>query len=141
MLSASGGYRSVNCTSNQSYVTMGNLSGSADMDPTAATVNLTSPSFSNDFMAVYGTVPTSLNETFILNTIKISPNPADEVMYVESNSEGKLQLMDMSGKIILSENISASVKNKINTGQLTDGIYFVRVGNTIRKVTVGHQGD
>lgn len=139
MLNANGGYRSIHSTSNQSYVIMGNLSGSADMDPTAATINLTSPSFSNDFMAVYGTVPTSFGETFILNDVKIFPNPADEVVYVESNSAGYLQLIDMSGKIVLSESISAFVKNKINTRQLGDGIYFLKTGNTIRKITVVHR--
>lgn len=139
MLTAAGGYKSIHGTSTQSFVAMGNLNGNADMDPTTATLNLTSPSGSNDFTAVYGTVPTSSHYQNFNTPLNIFPNPADKELLIQTSFTQQIQLFNVSGKTILSQKILPFQKNKIATGNLSNGIYFIKIGNHTSKIAVLHQ--
>ena len=61
------------------------------------------------------------NNNFELNNaLKMYPNPASEVVYF--NKEVSLQVVDMTGKIVL----SASKTQSINIQGLSKGVYFVK---------------
>jgi PKD repeat protein len=61
---------------------------------------------------------------------KIFPNPTNEELFVEvtveENVTGKIQFYDLSGKLLLSSDIS-SPKSRISTREIPPGLYFVRI--------------
>ena len=70
------------------------------------------------------------------------PNPADDHVEVHTNFiPNVISVMDMSGKVLLRQVISGN-KNIINTGELMDGIYFLRIQSGadcyVRSIVVMH---
>ena len=80
------------------------------------------------------------NET--ATTVSVYPNPSSEVVTIESNmTEGSIQIMDLTGKVIANEMING-VSTSFNTSALTNGMYTVILtnGSTVetRKFIVQH---
>ena len=80
------------------------------------------------------------NET--ATTVSVYPNPTSEVVSIESNmTEGSIQIMDLTGKVIANEMING-VSTSFNTSALTNGMYTVILtnGSTVetRKFIVQH---
>jgi glucose/arabinose dehydrogenase len=77
---------------------------------------------------IYKTIDTSLASTsFEKSGFSIYPNPAKSEFFVKSNTNDpilKVQLFDLTGKLLLAQNIENSEKS-ISTSGLTSGIYFV----------------
>jgi hypothetical protein len=64
--------------------------------------------------------------------VNIYPNPASDYVYVDLSISGKLELLDMHGRLILSTEVLRGTK-QLNVSNLEPGIYFIRIssGNTI----------
>jgi hypothetical protein len=80
------------------------------------------------------------NET--ATNVSVYPNPSSEVVTIESNmTEGSIQIMDLTGKVIANEMING-VSTSFNTSALTNGMYTVILtnGSTVetRKFIVQH---
>ena len=128
-LDGSGYYNTVNSTSNQSCVISGNVSSSIDMDPTASVITLT-PGTSHYFVAVYGTIPTTVSEQNKIATFSIYPNPVNDRLIVHSSLLLKainFTLTDAIGKSIMKGMLSAEM-NFVEMDRLPAGIYFLCLG-------------
>jgi hypothetical protein len=85
-------------------------------------------------------VPTGISE-INFKEIKIYPNPASEVVNVELSENANLQLLDMNGRIILTESdVIANQKHEISIAGLAEGMYMLKIYNdefvTMKKVIV-----
>jgi hypothetical protein len=97
-------------------------------------------------VAVTGLVCTSIDEKVNKNNFSIYPNPANDVLNIElSNSFDSAQLplsnttisiINAIGEIVLTEKATSS-NTTLNTSNLTNGIYFIKVesknGSAIKK--------
>lgn len=76
--------------------------------------------------------PTTINK-IALNTlqVQVSPNPVNDVLNVSlstvSTGPVTLQITDITGKRIMSESDLPAVKNTLNLGHLSPGIYFLTI--------------
>ncbi len=128
-LDGAGYYFTVKSTSSQSSVISGNATGNIDMDPTAATITLT-PGTSHCFVAVYGTIPTSVTEQNQSQTFSVYPNPVNERLIVQSSLLSKpinFTLTDAIGKTIMQGILSAE-NNYVEMDKLPAGIYLLTLG-------------
>ena len=74
---------------------------------------------------------TSISEE--ISELKISPNPANTFINLNNNKSGKLEVLDIVGKIVLKTSIH---KNEpVNISNLEKGIYFVRFSDGKRTVS------
>jgi len=89
-----------------------------------------------------------INTTSLNTGVQLYPNPANEVMYVQTPVNGNkhinLSIYSVVGKVVYQENyISTTQPHQINTTSIeANGIYFVKIqsGNeTItRKMNINH---
>lgn len=75
------------------------------------------------------------------NAFRIYPNPASDFLTIEffSGSEVKLlniQIIDISGDIILSDKVAMSSTSSINLFALPNGLYFLKIGSKINRFLV-----
>lgn len=82
-----------------------------------------------------------VNEESALN-LSVYPNPSSDVVTIESNlTEGNIQIMDLTGKVIANQAVNGVTSN-FNTAALTNGMYTVILtnGTTVetRKFIVQH---
>lgn len=96
--------------------------------------------FNHMFTANGGTL--SVNDISpVSGTFSIHPNPAAEYFNItgsENTGSLKIELMDLSGRMILNEEhqTTGAYSIPVNTQQLSSGIYFIRVNGTTGKVVV-----
>ncbi len=73
--------------------------------------------------------PIKLSDDHAINTISIYPNPADQVMNIVLDPSSKiveLNLLDLHGRIIRTiEYPSLNSEIKVDTGDLTNGLYYI----------------
>ncbi len=93
---------------------------------------------------------TSIDKQTVSNTLDIFPNPTSQETYINfsltSNEQVRLEVVDVTGKLMISENFGVMAKGKqqliVNAAQLENGFYFVnlRVGDDLitRKISVLH---
>ena len=66
--------------------------------------------------------------------LKIYPNPAQEIVYVEGASKGtSISLFNLSGQE-LSTQIASEEKNEVNVSSLPLGTYLLRIGKKVVKI-------
>ncbi len=68
------------------------------------------------------------------NQISVYPNPAFSEIFVktsENNSFKLIYISDMTGRLLITKDISNSSHQQINIEELTSGIYFITAENTI----------
>ncbi|MCC7331227.1 MAG: T9SS type A sorting domain-containing protein [Flavobacteriales bacterium] len=109
----------VNPTASTFYVVEQNLCGVITYD----TVNVT-------------VLPTSVYELQNENNIRLYPNPNNGSFTIIHNLEGKnyvLEIIDLMGKIVHSENITAA-QQEISTQQLSKGLYLVNLKTNTDKL-------
>jgi len=75
------------------------------------------------------------------NHVSIYPNPANSVLNVVSAEDATVELMDVDGRqVIMQTLVNADEKKEINTGNLSAGIYMMKIYNsnfvTIQKVVI-----
>ena len=68
------------------------------------------------------------------NTFQILPNPARDYLEIKTNQNGRCQIIDISGKILIEKDISNS--NKIDVSDLSNGIYFINMNGITKKLVV-----
>ncbi len=71
--------------------------------------------------------------------MEIYPNPSHGAFYVsfKSDSEHEVNLFDMTGRKVWSGTIN--LKGSIETSNLTNGMYFIRVGSEERKLLIENE--
>jgi hypothetical protein len=76
-----------------------------------------------------------LREFDKVNSFRIYPNPAKDILHIETNGNATFSLIDQSGKILVTTNIDG--KGVINVSNITAGLYFLKNGtNTVQKVII-----
>ena len=62
-------------------------------------------------------------------TVKVYPNPANDVIYVETNTNGnaKLRVIDLSGRVVFESEIPNSACNIATSALGGSGIYTMQV--------------
>ncbi len=93
-----------------------------------------SPSVSMDAFLNNSTLNSEEFESEAFNQFKIYPNPAKNILKIESslNKFGKVKLFDLNGILILQKELNYS--NTLNISDLTDGIYLLRIENQTFKI-------
>ncbi len=62
--------------------------------------------------------------------ISVYPNPASSgVLNVMVSENATLELLDMNGKLVVSQSVLANVKQEINVENLANGVYSIRIQN------------
>lgn len=91
------------------------------------------------FAVATGTLATDDVQAEGLETVKIYPNPAQNIIHIElpkDHKDFKVEITDMNGRLLL----NAENKNKMNTSSLANGVYMVTVksdkSNVTRKVII-----
>ena len=77
----------------------------------------------------------STSEGFENNEMEIFPNPTNSVLNIEFESVQNIdfQLLNLTGQSILTGAINSN-NHQINVSHLPEGVYFLKVGNAVRKV-------
>ncbi|MFN1219121.1 M28 family peptidase [Chryseobacterium kwangjuense] len=91
------------------------------------------------FAVATGTLATDDIQSANLETVKIYPNPAQNVLHIElpkNDKNFKVEVSDMNGRLLL----NAENENKLNTSGLANGVYMVTVksdkNNVTRKIII-----
>jgi hypothetical protein len=66
--------------------------------------------------------------------IKIWPNPASEFLYIDIDSNEVVQIINAVGKCEFSKELNGI--SKIDVSLLDEGIYFVRINNSVQKIKI-----
>jgi hypothetical protein len=71
---------------------------------------------------------TSGNQEVVYDaSLKIYPNPANETLYIASNDAAEtIEIVSLTGEVVSSMMINSSI-TAINTSELTQGMYIVRI--------------
>lgn len=59
-------------------------------------------------------------------TISVYPNPASDVLYVQTERAGVIELLDMNGRILKKEKINAGIQ-RVDVSGFSDGIYLLNM--------------
>jgi hypothetical protein len=73
-----------------------------------------------------------------MNVFKMSPNPASEMLLIESDKLGnELSIINVMGQTVWFQNTkNNSGKLLIDVSELPDGLYFVRLENTVKPLLI-----
>lgn len=75
-------------------------------------------------------VDTLGNDEFTQNGFSIYPNPAFETVFIKSTNDTRaasIELFDLSGKLLFSQNVEASPENSISVANFSTGLYVLSV--------------
>ena len=71
-------------------------------------------------------IPGSIEAT----TVQVYPNPASDKQNVEVSVKSKIQMIDMSGKLVVVEQyVNANQKQTIDVSKLAPGDYTIKIYN------------
>jgi hypothetical protein len=103
-------------------------------DSTALNTTISVPGRNISVAPIYDT--TTFVNRFKVNQFKLYPNPTHDYIEVTTgvNSELPITIADLTGKIVLNDNISGS--KSINISSIAKGIYIVTVGKSKQKLIV-----
>jgi uncharacterized protein YjdB len=65
--------------------------------------------------------------------ISVHPNPFAEYLLIQSTSDGKATIYDLSGRPVLITDVNVG-SNKINTSALLKGVYMLKIGDKTMKI-------
>lgn len=86
---------------------------------------------------VEASIATGINDLPQFANIRLFPNPVKEILNVDLGSElsGKttLQILDLTGKVISTTNVSSTGVMTVNTSELNTGVYILSVENNGNK--------
>lgn len=91
-----------------------------------------------DTSACYEVTGVSLGKISLLEKIKIYPNPAEDVVYIQSNVsviDLKLMITDVSGKELMSTIITRDI-TKLPLGHLKQGVYLLKFQSEDEQQTI-----
>jgi len=105
---------------------------SADFDPTAGVTTLTAAGNTDVYIVKLNQSLTAINENTFAEAISVFPNPANDVLNINSEvvSNGflKIELYNSLGQLVLQQEMDAQ-KPAINLKDLSAGIYVLNVMN------------
>lgn len=121
--------RNIAVGADQSLVIAGGFSATADFDPGAAMLALTSAGSRDGYTVKYGNLPTPVKHiTGPVNGFAVYPNPATDYIFIESdmNLTGKsLGIYSTEGRLVAKTKMHEPVLNKISVADLQSGMYFL----------------
>ena len=83
---------------------------------------------------IYKIIDSSLStDSFSKNGLSIFPNPSKNDFTLNNANQlalSKAKLFDLSGKLLLSQNIENTATNSINISNLSSGLYLISVEDT-----------
>ena len=91
--------------------------------------NMDTVATNGEYDCIDGGVSVSESEIF---EIALYPNPAKSVLNIENATED-VQIFDITGRLILSEQNQGQQVLQINVSELSNGMYFVKIGNYMTK--------
>mgnify|MGYP001292793621 CR=1 FL=1 len=68
------------------------------------------------------------NNDNILNNVIIYPNPASSVLNIENAENSSIEIYDLLGKVILSEN-NITINKQLNVSSFSTGTYLIKISN------------
>jgi hypothetical protein len=70
--------------------------------------------------------------------VNIYPNPANNFFTITLNKEVKavVEITDLAGKLIRTENINGQMPNVISTSELSNGIYLLNISSNDKTETI-----
>jgi len=78
---------------------------------------------------------TSTKVEAVNSNVKLFPNPAKNILVVETQNEVNfIEIIDMAGKVLLNQNVSGK-KNSVSVSDLKSGIYFIKITESKGKVS------
>jgi len=70
------------------------------------------------------------------------PNPANQIIYINKNMDGKISLYDMAGSVVLQQNCNAN-NNTLTVENIKPGIYLLQLKtekvSAIQKISIIHK--
>jgi glucose/arabinose dehydrogenase len=73
-------------------------------------------------------------DNFTKNGLSLYPNPAKTEFFIRNSGEltlSKMQLFDLSGKLLVSKRLDGSQDTAVAVGDLTSGLYLITVEDTV----------
>ncbi|WP_179333768.1 T9SS type A sorting domain-containing protein [Winogradskyella costae] len=113
---------------NDNIIVAGSFRETADISPfSAENLQITSSGFRDNYLfkIAQGNL-LSITDNSINNTLKVYPNPVDDILYITSQQpilSKNYTIFDVNGKLILSGKLLFN--NKINISHLKSGFYFL----------------
>lgn len=71
---------------------------------------------------------TSINENEF-NYVKVYPNPANQLLWVEAENIETIEVYHISGKLVLQQQLDNQTKVSLNITDLSSGSYYIRILN------------
>lgn len=71
-------------------------------------------------------IPVSLNENENKNSFEIYPNPASEILIIDATQRSKVEISDITGKIIVTLDLNSN-KSFLDLAEFQSGIYLVKM--------------
>lgn len=72
------------------------------------------------------------------NDISIYPNPAREILYIQSNnafsSSASIKLIDATGRTVLTQTFNSNTYTQLNVSTLAKGLYFVELRSDSQRI-------
>jgi hypothetical protein len=100
------------------------------------TFNLASTITVDDIQFVYNTVGV---EEMVNSSFKFYPNPANDILVIESINEDEITIYNAVGQLIQKVQVAPAIKTSINCSLLEEGIYFFKGMNGVsEKFVVKH---
>jgi hypothetical protein len=93
-------------------------------------IELSGTDYSADFSEEFCLNQTNINENKLLNTMKIYPNPAKDLISLDFKIDNaNVKIMDVSGKVVFTQD-KISRNEEINVSGLSNGMYFIVLENS-----------
>jgi uncharacterized repeat protein (TIGR02543 family) len=73
-------------------------------------------------------------ESLEMENISIYPNPVSEILTIELESDCRIELLDLNGRVIYNRNVKSCI-TKINMYNQVSGIYILRIISETRAIT------
>jgi hypothetical protein len=84
---------------------------------------------------IYKIIDTSMGiDNFTKNGLSLYPNPAKTEFFIRNSGEltlSKMQLFDLSGKLLVSKKLETSEVNSINISEIASGLYFIMAEDSL----------
>src|SRR6266511_373673 len=74
--------------------------------------------------AVIASAESTLQQHDKTNSFRVYPNPAKDILFVQTNSNTSFSLLNQLGKILLTKNVNG--KGSINISRMAGGLYYLR---------------
>jgi hypothetical protein len=78
---------------------------------------------------------TGINDVPPIASIAVYPNPADDILTIEANQNGRFEMVDLMGRILLQSQI-INHQSQIDMKDYPSGIYFIKYQNDKETETI-----